>query len=75
MAPFAMTYDGTLLINADTLDAASLQSRSIFIGAELTAEEKELARTAFNDKSYELHARIAGALAQRRVSVPDPKAE
>lgn len=70
-APFAVTSDGTLLLNVDALDpldAAALeaQGRTLFVGAELRGREASLAREILDNAGHDLRSRIAGALAASR---------
>jgi hypothetical protein len=66
-APFAVTSDGTLLLNVDALDpldvaALEAQGRTIFIGAELQGHEGVLARRILDNVGHDVRSRIAGAL-------------
>jgi hypothetical protein len=73
-APFAITNDGTLLLNVDALDpldvaALEAQGRTLFIGAELQEHEGVLAREMLDDAGHDLRSRIAGAIAAPRATV------
>jgi hypothetical protein len=70
-APFGVTADGVMLVNIDALDSvdiAELKNRKVFIGVELPARERTLARRMLGEIGHELGARIAGALAPRRAA-------
>src|SRR5262245_1564512 len=73
-APFAVTVDGTFLINVDVLDAlkpAALEGRRLFVGAELEANERELAASMLNEAGHDLRARIAARMSGGRAFEPD----
>jgi hypothetical protein len=79
-APFAVTSDGTLLLNVDALDpldAAALEAddRTLFVGAELRGQEASLARATLDDAGHDLRSRIVGALEASRVGTAEPAAE
>lgn len=77
-APFGVTADGAMLVNIDTLDVvdvSELKNRKLFIGVELPARERTLARRMLDEIGHELGARIAGALAPRRAAKQALKAE
>jgi hypothetical protein len=79
-APYAVTSDGTLLMNVDALDpldAAALEAdgRTLFVGAELRGREASLARAILDNAGHDLRSRIAGALAASRVGSVEPAAE
>lgn len=69
-APFALTTDGTLLVNVATLtNATDLESvvravqhetRAVFIGVVMSPQEATLAMARLDDAADEAAARIVG---------------
>jgi hypothetical protein len=75
-APFAVTVDGTFLINVDVLDAlkpAALEGRRLFVGAEIEGSERELAASMLNEAGHDLRARIAARMSGARAFEPAPE--
>lgn len=76
LAPFAITSDGVLFINAATttstadletvVHAAVMANRVVFVGIMLTSEETEFAMGRLNNAADETSARIIGQQRVRR---------
>jgi hypothetical protein len=79
-APYAVTSDGTFLLNVDALDpldAAALEAggRTLFVGAELRGHEASLARAVLDNAGHDLRSKIVGALEASRAGTVEPAAE
>jgi hypothetical protein len=70
-APFAMTSDGQMLINAAECEGRDLEGRPLFTGVLITKPEGRIVRKAVDDPVWEKVSKIAGMMP---VSKPAPAA-
>jgi hypothetical protein len=61
-APFAVTSDGQMLINAAECEGRDLEGRAVFTGVLITTPESRVVRKAVNDTVCERMSKIAGKM-------------